>query len=186
MATRKKPADRYHHGDLRAAIVATAWKVVSKRGVEALSLRAVAEALGVSHAAPGHHFEGREGLLEALRQEAWRRFADELEQGLKAREPLRATGRAYVRFAREHPRQMELMFHGGGAPSADSRRAWSALAQASKRQLGEAAGDVDAAVAWAMVHGVASLLLGLPLPEGVGEEALIERALSCVAKGLAR
>lgn len=184
MATKKKPVDQYHHGDLRSAIVATAWKVVSKGGVDALSLRAVAEVLGVSHAAPGHHFAGKDGLIEALRQEAWKRFADVLEPGLKERDPLRATGRAYVKFAREHPRQVELMFRGGGEPSVDSLRAWNALASATRKQLGESMTQTDSVVAWAMVHGVASLLLGGAIPEGVNEDQLIERALSCVANGL--
>ena len=79
MASRKKPAAKYHHGDLRAAIVATAWEVVAKKGVDSLSLRAVADALGVSHAAPAHHFPDKESLREALCAEAWRRFADALE-----------------------------------------------------------------------------------------------------------
>lgn len=184
MATKKKPVNQYHHGDLRSAIVATAWKVVSKSGVDALSLRSVAEVLGVSHAAPGHHFAGKDGLIEALRNEAWKRFADELEPGLEAKEPLRATGRAYVKFTREHPRQVELMFRGGGEPSVDSQRAWNALAAATKKQLGEAMTVTDSVIAWAMVHGVASLLLGDAIPEGVKEEDLIERAMTCVAKGL--
>ncbi|MGV3622934.1 MAG: TetR/AcrR family transcriptional regulator [Archangium sp.] len=185
MATKKKPADQYHHGDLRSAIVQTAWKVVSKSGLDALSLRAVAEVLGVSHAAPGHHFAGKEGLIEALRQEAWKRFADELEPGLTEKEPLRATGRIYVRFAREHPRQVELMFR-AGEPSADSQRAWNALATATKKQLGESMTATDAVVAWAMVHGLASLLLGGAMPPGVKEDELIERALTTVARGLKR
>ena len=182
MATKKKPVDQYHHGDLRSAIVGTAWKVVSKSGVDALSLRAVAEVLGVSHAAPGHHFAGKDGLIEALRQEAWKR-SDELEPGLKEKDPLRATGRADVKFARAHPRQVELMFRSGGEPSVDSLRAWNAVASAAKQQLGSSS-PADAVVAWAMVHGVASLLLGGALPDEVDEDDLIERALSCVAKGL--
>ena len=73
MASRKKPTAKYHHGDLRTALVATAWDMVARRGVDALSLRAVADALGVSHAAPAHHFPDKESLIDALRAEAWRR-----------------------------------------------------------------------------------------------------------------
>lgn len=185
MATKRKPADRYHHGDLRAAIVASAWKVVSKGGVDALSLRAVAEALGVSHAAPAHHFAGKDGLLDALREEAWRRFADELEPCLNAAEPLRATGRVYVRFATAHPEQMELMFRRGAAPTADARRAWAALSGAVKSELKSQRVD-DAVVAWAMVHGLASLLRDLPRADGASDDAvLVEKAITCVVRGLA-
>ena len=80
MASRKKPAAKYHHGDLRSGLVTTAWDMVAKKGVDALSLRAVADALGVSHAAPAHHFRDKHALLDALRAEAWRRFADALEE----------------------------------------------------------------------------------------------------------
>lgn len=172
MATRKKPADRYHHGDLRSALLAAAWTVVSKRGVDALSLRAVAEVVGVSYAAPAHHFPGKGALIAALQDEAWRRFADELHA---AGPSLKELGRAYVHFATQHPAQLRLMFRPTKTPCAHAARAWEALAAATKTPL-------DAAVAWAMVHGVASLLTDAPLPDTVDREALVERALRLVAR----
>ena len=84
MATRqtlKKPDSRYRHGDLRGALVVTAWSVIERKGIEALSLRAVADALGVSHAAAAYHFRDKEELLDELRVQAWSRFADALEAG---------------------------------------------------------------------------------------------------------
>src|SRR4051812_24300359 len=122
MATRKKPEGRYHHGDLKAALLVAAGKVVEKHGVDALSLRSVAEALGVSHAAPAYHFPTKEALLEALRAEAWRSFADVLE----ASDTLDAAGRAYVQFATARPRQLQLMFRGGESPlvAPHAQRGW--------------------------------------------------------------
>src|SRR4051812_20284622 len=102
MAARKKPAAKYHHGDLREALLRTAWNLVSRRGVEALSLRSVADEVGVSHAAPAHHFRGKQALVDALRAEAWLRFASALEAAEES--GLRALGRTYVAFAMEHPR----------------------------------------------------------------------------------
>lgn len=193
MGARKKPAAKYHHGDLRSAIVASAWSVVAKRGVEALSLRSVADALGVSHAAPAHHFPDKNALLAALRAEAWRRFADALE----AAEPegLRALGRAYVAFATGHPRQMQLMFRVGGQPTAEigeeGGRAWASLSRAVASEVGpERAADLEelnlmAAAAWAGVHGLAALLteVALPAPFAAGD-ALRERVLDVVLAGL--
>lgn len=181
MATRKKPASRYHHGDLRTALIGAAWTVVAKKGVDALSLRAVAEAVGVSHAAPVHHFPNKEALIDALQEEAWKRFADALRAAVVSSrsksQSLSELGRAYVDFATRHPAQMRLMFRPTQTPCPSSKNAWDALVEATPTPL-------DAAVAWAMVHGVSSLLTDAPLPDAIDREQLIERALKVVGKGL--
>ena len=56
----------YHHGDLRQALLERAVAVIGEEGVAAVSLRALARDLGVSHAAPARHFASREGLLNAV------------------------------------------------------------------------------------------------------------------------
>jgi AcrR family transcriptional regulator len=193
MASRKKPAAKYHHGDLRSAIVSIAWETVAKKGVDSLSLRAVAEALGVSHAAPAHHFPDKEALLDALRAEAWRRFAEALEAEEAA--GLRALGRAYVTFATEHPRQMQLMFRSGTPPTAEigahGSRAWAALSRAVAKELGpKRAADARelnamAAAAWAGVHGLAALLTEVALPDVLSRAGLRERVLDVVLAGIA-
>ena len=63
-------ADRYHHGNLRAALVEAAEAELIERGVAGFSLRGCAKRAGVSHAAPAHAFGNVEGLLAALRAEA--------------------------------------------------------------------------------------------------------------------
>ena len=126
---RKKPADRYHHGDLRNALITQAWAIIDQRGQAALSMRAVAEALGVSHAAPAHHFADKEALLQALRRQAWSDFADALESAGDAPDALRHMGRAYVAYALAHPRRIELIFRSNSASSPEvesqSMRAWA-------------------------------------------------------------
>lgn len=196
MAARKKPVTRYHHGDLRAALLATAWTMVTKRGVEALSLRSLADAVGVSHAAPAHHFADKNALLDALRAEAWRRFAEVLEQAELA--GLRQVGRAYVAFATEHPRQMQLMFRSATSPTEEigtqGGRAWSALSRAVAKELGPKraarAEELNAMsmAAWAGVHGLASLLTDVALPDplsGKAAETIRERVLDVVLAGIA-
>lgn len=175
-ARRKKPASKYHHGDLRSALVATAWSVVARDGVDGLSLRAVAEALGVSHAAPAHHFPDKASLIAALRVEAWRRFADALSAG----QGLRAIGRVYVKFARSHPRQVQLMF-GPGEPNEHAARAWALLRTAVSEVIGPKASvaelDAMSSAAWAGVHGLATL----PLEGG---DRLVERVLDVIEAGI--
>src|SRR5215470_4643684 len=69
--TQKKPARKYHHGDLRRALVDAALAIVERAGPGALSLRELARRAGVSHAAPYRHFESREALLAALATEGF-------------------------------------------------------------------------------------------------------------------
>ena len=58
-----RTARAYHHGDLRAALVAAAQAAVEADGPEAVSLRDIAQSLGVSTAAPYRHFPDRRALL---------------------------------------------------------------------------------------------------------------------------
>jgi len=53
--------DTYHHGDLKAVILAKAATLVAERGADGISLRELAREAGVSHAAPAHHFTDRPG-----------------------------------------------------------------------------------------------------------------------------
>src|SRR5262250_143187 len=118
--TPKKSASRprprtYHHGDLRAAALAAAEKILEKEGVDALTLRAVARAVGVSHTAPKNHFGDLQGLLSELAAIGYGRYGEALANAMNAagadpRARMRAMGRAYVGFARQHPGMFLLMF----------------------------------------------------------------------------
>jgi AcrR family transcriptional regulator len=72
-AKRDSPAAKrnYHHGDLRRALLDAAWRLVAEKGLAALTLRELARAAGVSHAAPYHHFPSRTALLDALAEEGF-------------------------------------------------------------------------------------------------------------------
>ena len=72
-AKRDTPAAKrnYHHGDLRRALLDAAWRLVAEKGLAALTLRELARAAGVSHAAPYHHFPSRTALLDALAEEGF-------------------------------------------------------------------------------------------------------------------
>ncbi len=66
-------ANRYHHGNLRDAILERAAEVIGEQGIEALTLRGIARDLGVSHGAPNRHFKTKAELLSELGAEAWLR-----------------------------------------------------------------------------------------------------------------
>ncbi len=106
----------YHHGNLKEAILERAAAVIAERGIEALSLRALARDLGVSHAAPGAHFADRRALLCELAKEGFRRSLEAMHAGAEAAgaDPVtryRALGRSYVRFARDNPSYFRAINH---------------------------------------------------------------------------
>jgi AcrR family transcriptional regulator len=150
----------YHHGDLRAAVLRAAGKMLEKEGVAALSLREVARRAEVSHNAPYRHFPDRNALLAALAAEGF----EDLGKRLSENEG-RDMGAAYVRFALEHPQRFRLMFGGvlelqdDAALAKASAAAYSALVAAMKSQKEVSAPEIAAAAAWSLVHGLSHLLL---------------------------
>jgi AcrR family transcriptional regulator len=171
--SRAKPADRYHHGDLRAALLEEGKRLLARHGPAALSLREVARRLGVSHNAPYKHFATREALLAALAADGFRQLAARTAEG--ARDGgLQRAGLAYVGFALEEPTVFRLMFSGtvDKAGSPELREAAAASFAALRARVaavyGEPAADLAAVSAWSFVHGLANLLIDGQLPTGIG------------------
>lgn len=186
-AKRDSPAAKrnYHHGDLRRALLDSAWRLVAEKGLAALTLRELARAAGVSHAAPYHHFPTRTALLDALAEEGFAgldRAMGEAKAGGPAEvgQPPRPVdgadvmvriGRAYVDFACAHPEQLQVMFrprhHDSEGPPPPAlaeigAKAYGHLADAVRvcQTQGLApAGDPGELTlsAWSLVHGFASL-----------------------------
>ena len=105
---------RYHHGDLRAALLAQAEETLRVSGVDGLSLRELARAVGVSHGAPRRHFEDKAALLEALVAEGFHRLGAALAKAAQADgrtfvATLNDVAVAYVRFAADSPALVDLM-----------------------------------------------------------------------------
>ncbi len=189
MSTSRRKRRAYHHGELRAALLAAAGELLEKEGIATLRVREAARRAGVSHNAPYRHFPDRESLLAALAAQGFERFGAALEQG-QARGGLRGRGEAYVRFALENPQRFRLMF--GGEVSVAKHpglreaatQAFSALAGAlSQHAPGASIGDASVA-AWALVHGVAMLLLNERLAAwlraGRSEEEFVRSVLGSV------
>ncbi len=107
-------ADRYHHGNLRQALIDAGIKIINENGEEALSLRKAAAACNVSHAAPYAHFKDKDELLEAIKKSVTDKFTDELESAVKdagtADEALISMGRAYISFFSRNPDYYMFLF----------------------------------------------------------------------------
>ncbi|WP_407285895.1 TetR/AcrR family transcriptional regulator [Streptomyces sp. BP-8] len=106
---------RYHHGDLRAALLDRAEQTLREKGPGALSLRELARDLGVSHAAPSRHFKDKQALLDALALTGFERMeaaltASQEAAGESFAERLGALVRAYVDFAVANAVLLDLMY----------------------------------------------------------------------------
>ncbi|MBB1159344.1 TetR/AcrR family transcriptional regulator [Amycolatopsis dendrobii] len=169
-------ARRYHHGDLRQAVLTAAVEVLGESGPAAVNLRDLARRVGVSHAAPAHHFGDRAGLLTAVAAQGFDLLADALEE-LPPSPDLLEAGVAYVSFAVEHRAHFEVMFRAdllrGDDPDlrAARERGRQALdwAVAGFRD-GSADPVVAGAAAWSLMHGFATLWLQRALPADLGDD----------------
>jgi len=103
----------YHHGNLREALLETAFNLVDSEGVEGLSMRALARETGVSSAAPFRHFADKQLLLQAVAEKASENLQQKLDEAARDRDDaltqFRAMTVAYVRFAAEHPNLFRLV-----------------------------------------------------------------------------
>ncbi|GAA5166283.1 MULTISPECIES: TetR/AcrR family transcriptional regulator [Amycolatopsis] len=185
---------RYHHGELRGALLDAAEALVRERGVGGWSLREVSSVVGVSASAAYHHFASREALVRALAARVLAQLGERMGQAAAA-EPGRglvAACRAYVRWALEDPAvRLALNAGGGGTPIAPHPH--DVLDAELDRLVAE--GELGAPsrpgaefVVWAAVHGLTTLLadglVTLDEPDGVERET--ERVVQAVLTGLAR
>jgi AcrR family transcriptional regulator len=116
----------YHHGDLRAALLARAEDKLATEGAHSLSLRQLAREVGVSHGAPRQHFRNKQALLDALAENGFDRLGQELEAAMAGNkgsftESLTVFAQTYVRFASRHPVLLDLMYDSLHRPGADPR-----------------------------------------------------------------
>ncbi len=177
-ARRRAEPRPYHHGDLRAALLQAAARWLDEQDAATLTLRELARAAGVSHAAPYHHFASRDELLAGVAELAFDRLADALAAAARAPEPAPALldiGEAYVRQALAHPAQFRLMFgpmlaRKAGHPGLQraAERAFGVLLEAATR-FSPARGLEIALAGWSLSHGAAHLAIdgaftGLPIP----------------------
>lgn len=198
--------DRYHHGDLRTALLAAAVAAARAGGEQALGLNRLAAEVGVSASAAYRHFpDGFEELLVAVGDVGRRELAERIERSMQdasagggpsddpaavARRRFRASGQAYVDYVLEQPGlfQVASRHDRGRTPDADPY----ALLEGCIEAL-VAAGELPAerqpdaaAAAWATVHGLATLMTEGPLRRlpDARRRRVVARTLDMVQAGL--
>jgi AcrR family transcriptional regulator len=167
---------RYHHGDLRNALIRAGQTILAEEGVAGLDLRKVARAVGVSHAAPYRHFVDKQALLAAIAEQGFEQLAARMSAALAeapedAQSQLTLLALAYAGFAFDHPAHMREMFSGltverAAYPAlhAAAKAAFQQVVQVVQRgQSRQAIGPGDpaslATIVWSQIHGITMLLI---------------------------
>jgi AcrR family transcriptional regulator len=165
--------DRYHHGDLRAALVSVAVELIAEHGVRGFSMAEASRKLGVAVSAPYAHFTDREDLLAAVAVHGcevfYQHIKAEVDSGGEPAQRLAQLAACYLRFAGHHRPLFEVIFVAGidkvAHPEVETaRRPIDELLTAEVRATaGEGASDTEVAeleiAVEAAAHGHAMLLL---------------------------
>ena len=198
---RRKPRDRYHHGDLRRALLDEALRTIQQDGIDALTLRTIGVRLGVSRTALYRHFTDKRALLSSVATEGFRLLTERLLNAWKAGgiRGFNAMGVAYIRFAMGNPSHYRVMFGGfvDDGPRDDdlmreSTAAFQALVDAIVALQQEGAVRKDDALQlaqfiWAVVHGVSMLIIDGQLAHHRAPiDDLIQFAVERINTGVAR
>jgi AcrR family transcriptional regulator len=195
----RKPRSRYHHGDLRRALLDEALATIRAEGVPGLTLREIGARLGVSRTALYRHFADKAALLEAVATEGFRALREQLVAACGQDDSLagfEAMGVAYVRFAVANPAHYRVMFGGfvdskARSPelAAEGEGAFQALVESliALQRAGLVRDDdplTMASFVWAVVHGVAMLGIDGQLREPIGADELGRYAIERLHFGI--
>lgn len=132
----------YHHGDLRTALIEAALEIISELGPQGLTIRKVAQRVGVSHAAPYRHFPDKDHLVLAVVERGFELLDQQIEQARAAAGNDRllqfaAGGDAYLNFALNHPAYYRVMFSGDLLSSKGNNALRHTSAAALQRMVGD-------------------------------------------------
>lgn len=201
----KPDADRpYHHGDLHNACVKAALALVRDAGLKAITLRGVAERIGVSRSAPYRHFSSKRDLLAASAEHGFVELTRQLREAIENSggsdiDRLYAGIAAYASFGASNPDLYRLMF--GSDMTEDEYPALAEVgAQAFEVLLEglrecQASGSVkpddpheQAVTIWSAAHGVVNLYIDSKPSRVLDTTALLDnvhRVLATILRGVA-
>jgi|HigsolmetaAR201D_1030396.scaffolds.fasta_scaffold14961_2 AcrR family transcriptional regulator len=166
----------YHHGNLKVALIDAGIAILNEQGLPALSLRNVAQRIGVSHTAPYAHYNDKHALIAAIAAAGYQEFtqtlqAIELQHADKPLAQLCSSAWAYYQFSQRSPAHFRLTFSGTVEQQHDYpdfiaaahecfNQVLSIVGNAQRAQLLKP-GPIELLTisVWGMVHGVVLLLL---------------------------
>lgn len=195
-------AHGYHHGALHEAILQAAVQAARDGGPQAVGVRALAKAVGVSPSAVYRHVSSIDVLLAEAAQVARQELARHLigcrdrapahrTRKATARERFRAVGRGYVEFALENPHLFDTAFTPCTEPPSkpDDPSAWQVLVDGVGELVDAGivaprAADKAALIAWSGVQGIASILVRNAVPEPVSADDATDVVLDALMASL--
>jgi len=188
-----KTAGRYHHGNLRAALLCVARELLEEGGPGALNLREIARRVGVSAPSAYHHFESLDAIAVALAEKGFAELAEQFEAApTNEKGRLAPAGSAYIAFARANPGLYRLMF-GEGFRAASQKndmvrslreRLYQRLKRGLEQRLPAEQAPTAALFLWSLVHGLTLLIIDGQVEPGSDPDAMIESVLRLAGAGL--
>ena len=185
-----KAGTRYHHGDLKNALISASIAVIDEEGMEGLSIRHAVEKIGVSHAAPYRHFKNKEDLLVAVGVRCFGMLNDKINTAVKRfpndqQAQFKALIKTYIKFAVDNPVFYRIMFGDYIKKKTGYPKFFeaydnvfrnfvemikkSSTRKRTKRDLPE----ITALAVWSMVHGYSCLIIDNQEDKNVGSDAQI-------------
>jgi len=170
------PHKKYHHGDLKNALIKAGVEILAKEGIEGLSLRKVAQRASVSHNAPYSHFPDKQSLIAAISTEGFKQLYSELDATVLSypddpKQQLLEGAWAYVQFAINNTDTFRIMFSG----VLEKEKEYPAFVEISHQTfervvdvvracqdagiLNSNSPEVMAVAVWGQIHGIISLRL---------------------------
>jgi AcrR family transcriptional regulator len=195
------PTPKYHHGNLKQALIEAGQQLLIEKGINGLSLRETAKSAGVSHTAPYRHFTDKEALLAAIAESGFESLAEALLNTIKQhpgdpKEQLTAATVAYVKLAVTRLEMHQLMFGDGFDDEAMSetmlekkQQTFNALSKiiknGQKKNIYKKAETLELVIAaWSMMHGYTMLLTTGQLRDSVTSLMQIEKLARSIATHL--
>ena len=190
-----KAGKRYHHGELREALVSAGRKLLEEKGLRGFTLRECARRAQVSHAAPAHHFKSMDDLLAEIATRGYQELTSAMMAEAKRAAPnasarLVGQGVGYLAFGAANPMLFRLMFNRESdrfetpALAAAAKEAYRLHTAAVDAVIPKASGEVKermSDLAWATVHGFITLVLEGQVGERDSSRALKARSLAILA-----
>ncbi len=197
--TPAKPAANYHHGNLREALLTASVDIIAQQGIQNLSLRKLAQLVGVSHTSCYHHFKDKDALLAAVAEQGFKQISEHLSaimanNDTQLFDKLHQAVSYYVSFAIEHATQYELMF-GRDLWQSENHEQFQRVAKDSFRQyvdlfeqfqqqgvLAKSENPLRIAqLLWSTLHGLAKLAIDGIFSKQGDQTEIIDYALNHVA-----
>ncbi len=185
--------------DFRRRLCAAAESLFAERGPEAVTMRELATAMGVSPMTPYRYFKDKDAILAAVRAAAFTRFAETIEAAIalpgSAVDKSRQAARAYIDFALEQPQAYKLMFDLSQTTENDYPELTAAAARARRTmtahveamiKAGAMQGDAEMIghVFWTILHGSLVLQLSGKLSPSIDPQQLRQTAFALLGRGL--